>query len=535
MAKTIDDYKKDWAAANAAGDTKAMEAAHAGAEALRAAAGYSGGADGSQYIPLSATTGATTTVTTPAPTMPSGFSGSATGVGVNSNSQASIVQQMNENSKKWYTATPEEREALHAENERLAAQLGGSVSYNSNTGTWSGSAGTAVNNVGSYNSNYSTQIDYLLNSILNRQPFSYDYKTDPTYLAYEDKYKRLGDRAREDTLGNVAALNGGYASSWATSAASQAQNDYNQQLSDIIPTLYDAAYNRYLTEDSLDRNDLSLLMGMDDMYYGRYRDTVGDAQWQASFDRGAYESDRAFNYGVDRDAVADAQWEKSFDRDVLVTDRAFDWQVYTDKWNMSNTEATQKFDQLMTKWQLTGVADEEVAAELGVPVGATTESYYFNKASQELNEAKFAYSKEQDKKTGSGSGSGKDYTATKGREIVLGIAKDIYSTTSAMGSNSGYSAAAQAIIANAGDYGLGMEDYFSMCKELGIPDATANSVWTANLAEYNASQKNDNSETVTKDYLYYAGLMEQQKDPQAWLEQNKYKIPYDIYEDLLNL
>lgn len=531
--KTIDDYKNDWAAANAAGDTAGMEAAHAAAEALRAQAGYSGGADGSQYIPLSTTptTQAATTVASPTATT---FNGSATGVGVYNTTQAAIQKLMNENSQKWWTANAEEREALHAQNEQLAALLGGSVSYDSSTGTWNGSASTPVSEIAPYSSPYSTQIDSLLQSVLNRQPFSYDYTTDPSYLAYEDKYKRLGDRAREDTLGDVAALNGGYASSWAVSAASQAQNDYNQQLSDIIPTLYDAAYNRYLTEDSLLRSDLGLLMDVDNTNYSRYRDTVGDAQWQTNFDYDAY-----------RDSVGDSQWKQTFDRSVYESDRSyergvyesdrsFDWQQYTDKWNMSNTEATQKFEQLMSKWQLTGVADAEVAAELGVPVGATTESYYFNKASQELDEAKFEYSKEQDKKTGSGGGGGtSDYTATKGREIVLGMAKDVYTKTSAIGSTRGYSYAAKVILQNAGTYGLDMEDYFSMCEELGIPTETANSVWTANLAEYNAAK--DKGETETNDYDYYVKQMGAAADPETWLENNKYSLPDGMYEKLSKL
>lgn len=45
----------DWAAAKARGDTAGMAAAHAAAEAERAKQGYSGGADGSQYIPLNPT------------------------------------------------------------------------------------------------------------------------------------------------------------------------------------------------------------------------------------------------------------------------------------------------------------------------------------------------------------------------------------------------------------------------------------------------------------------------------------------------
>lgn len=49
---TINSYKAAWESAKAAGDTAGMSAAHAGAEAVRATYGYSGGADGSEYIPL---------------------------------------------------------------------------------------------------------------------------------------------------------------------------------------------------------------------------------------------------------------------------------------------------------------------------------------------------------------------------------------------------------------------------------------------------------------------------------------------------
>lgn len=46
----VQEYKNQWAKAYAAGDQAAMEAAHAGAEAIRAASGYSGGSDGSEYL-----------------------------------------------------------------------------------------------------------------------------------------------------------------------------------------------------------------------------------------------------------------------------------------------------------------------------------------------------------------------------------------------------------------------------------------------------------------------------------------------------
>ena len=60
--KTIEQYQADYNAAKAKGDQAGMDAAHAGAQALRAQQGYDGGADGSQHISLGSTgsTGSTT-------------------------------------------------------------------------------------------------------------------------------------------------------------------------------------------------------------------------------------------------------------------------------------------------------------------------------------------------------------------------------------------------------------------------------------------------------------------------------------------
>ena len=342
-----------------------------------------------------------------------------------------------------------------------------------------------------FNSQYSSQIDQLLNSILNREEFSYDYTTDPTYHAYADKYKRLGDRAREDTLGNIAALNGGYASSWAASAASQAQNDYNQQLSDVIPTLYDAAYNRYMDDYNMDVTNLGLLQGVDNTQYDRYRDTVGDYQWKEEF-----------GYKKEQDEIANNQWQQTFD-----------WNQYVDEWNMSNKEATQKFDQMMSKWQLTGVADEEVAAALGIPVGATTESYYFKKAQLTLDQAKAA----------KGNGGGTTTTTdTKLTESIIRNAKSLINKAE------DYSEGAKYILSAV----TSAEEFYSIGSQAGIPTSTLDEVFDS---FYDQALKSGNEDTGTKDYAYYAALMGQQKDPEAWLSANKYSIPIDIFEDLQKL
>lgn len=54
----IERLQDQWRAANATGNTAGMEKAHAEAEAIRAKAGYSGGEDGSAYLPLSSGAGA---------------------------------------------------------------------------------------------------------------------------------------------------------------------------------------------------------------------------------------------------------------------------------------------------------------------------------------------------------------------------------------------------------------------------------------------------------------------------------------------
>lgn len=69
----VQQYGKDWATANAAGDTAGAKAAHEGAEAIRAKYSYSGGGDGSQYIPLSGSSASGSTGT--------GTTGTSTGTG----------------------------------------------------------------------------------------------------------------------------------------------------------------------------------------------------------------------------------------------------------------------------------------------------------------------------------------------------------------------------------------------------------------------------------------------------------------------
>lgn len=65
------------------------------------------------------------------------------------------------------------------------------------------------------------------------------YDTD-LWNAYAKQYRREGERAAADVLGQYAGLNGGALPSYAQSAASQQRNYYASQLADRVPEIYDS-------------------------------------------------------------------------------------------------------------------------------------------------------------------------------------------------------------------------------------------------------------------------------------------------------
>ena len=165
-----------------------------------------------------------------------------------------------------------------------------------------------------FKSAYSEQIAALVQKAQdNTANFKYDPMTDASYQALAKEYAKLGDRANENTIANQAALTGGRASSYAVSAAAQAQNQYNQALTDKIPELERLAYDRFNADRNYGLNLLGTMKSLDDSAYSRFtdqrnfdyqqgRDNVADSHW-----------DKTFDYQKLRDSVADSHWDKNFD------------------------------------------------------------------------------------------------------------------------------------------------------------------------------------------------------------------------------
>lgn len=261
----LDAAGQSWNAANAAGDQAGMDAAHRQAETIRGKYGYSGGSDGSQYLPFGAST------------------------------------------KKEF-------------------------SYSS---------------APSYTSKYQDQIDELTEAILGRDPFEYNYLEDPNYQQYEESYTRSGQRAMQDTLGQVAARTGGLASSYASTASQQTYDNYMAELADKIPELRQAAYAMYMDELNNQRADLDMLLALEQGDYGRYQDLLGQ-----------YNTDRNFAYGQFRDEVGDDRYDLEFNynagRDQLEDQR------YDDEtaWNREQYEDETEYSRNLEKAQTLAAAGD---------------------------------------------------------------------------------------------------------------------------------------------------------------------------------
>ena len=150
-------------------------------------------------------------------------------------------------------------------------------------------------NPGTYNSQYQGQLNSAVDRVVN---WKYDPLQDASYQALAKIYGARGNIAAKDSLADAAALNGGYGTSYAVSAAQQARNQYNQELAGYIPDLENAAYNRAT-------GALGALRDADDTAYGRFRDSELDNQW-------AYQQ----NYQKYQDALSQYQWARGFNLDI---------------------------------------------------------------------------------------------------------------------------------------------------------------------------------------------------------------------------
>ena len=166
-----------------------------------------------------------------------------------------------------------------------------------------------------FESKYEDQISSILDNIMNRPKFSYtseDMVNDDLYKMYRDQYMRQGNLAMRDTMGNAAALTGGYGNTYASAAGQQAYDNYVAQLNNKALDFYDRAYQRYADEGQNLYNQMNVVTGLDNTDYQRYRDGVNDYYNDLNYYNGRYNQEYGYDYGEYQDRVAADQWAQEF-------------------------------------------------------------------------------------------------------------------------------------------------------------------------------------------------------------------------------
>lgn len=238
-----------------------------------------------------------------------------------------------------------------------------------------------ANKPGDYISQYASQMQAIMEQYLNRDKFSYDLNSDALYQQYADQYQLMGQQAMMDTMGQAQAMTGGYGNSYAQSVGQQAYQGYLQKLNEVVPELYQMAYNRYNQEGQDMLNQYGLLSSQDELDYGRYRDMVSDyytelsrltedARYKSEDDYGKYMDGYNMAYGQYRDSVSD--WQSQLDR----ADSEY-WNQYGADYGQYSDDRNLNYDNY---WNEKDMAYQQER----------------DKASDEKWAQEFAYQKEQD-------------------------------------------------------------------------------------------------------------------------------------------
>ena len=209
---------------------------------------------------------------------------------------------------------------------------------------------------GEYQSQWHTQLNDVINKIMNREKFSYDLNGDALYQQYKDKYIQQGKMAMGDAIGQASAMTGGYGNSYAQSVGQQAYQAQLNNLNDIVPELYQMAYDKYNQEGQDLYNQYSMLGTQEEQDYGRYRDSVADWLTERDYLANRYDSERGFDYSKytnDRDfAYNQYADDRNFAYGKYADDKSYAYNEYRnaiadEQWEKEFAEAQRQFDEQM--------------------------------------------------------------------------------------------------------------------------------------------------------------------------------------------
>ncbi len=154
-----------------------------------------------------------------------------------------------------------------------------------------------------YKGSFDRQLQDIYEKIMGREDFHYDLNEDALWQQYKDQYTQGGRMAMMDTVGQAAALTGGYGSSYAQQVGQQTYNQYLQGLNEKIPELYQLAQSRYAQEGEALAQQYAMTGDMAADEYGRYQDAY--SQWLNQLGLAREDEQRAYDRGQ-------TQWQTQY-------------------------------------------------------------------------------------------------------------------------------------------------------------------------------------------------------------------------------
>ena len=188
------------------------------------------------------------------------------------------------------------------------------------------------------------QYKAVMDKILNREDFTYDFNGDALYQQYKDKYIKQGKMAMADAIGQASAMTGGYGNSYAQSVGQQAYQAQLENLNDIIPELYSMALDKYNMDGQELYNQFNMLGADYERAYGQYQDGYDKIMDKIGIARG--------DYYDGADMFLTEQSNKNTAESNAFNDAMSIWQNESDQaWKQADWDETARQNALTESWK----------------------------------------------------------------------------------------------------------------------------------------------------------------------------------------
>lgn len=229
-----------------------------------------------------------------------------------------------------------------------------------------------------FQSGYTAQLNQIMNTILGRPAFSYDLASDPLYQNYRQQYMQQGRQAMQDTMGQAAALTGGYGSSYATTAGQQAYNQYIQALNERIPELHQMALDAYNAEGDALSQQYALINDAYDRDYGQWQDQYDRWLGERDFAQGLYDTERGYDYDQYNTMLNYWQQMANMEQGAYESDRSFGLQ--SDQLALDRLNADRNFSLQNQALALDKLAMEQDQANADRQYAMADREFYYDLA-----------------------------------------------------------------------------------------------------------------------------------------------------------